>query len=114
MKTWLTTCGIAPLIIVLPVAAMSSTEVAKIAKSVTVAIRTPDERGAGAIIDRTGNTYTVLTAAHVVKKTDSQYTIELGDGQKYPVTARQLAANGLEGDSHAVTKAPSYLQHLTL
>ena len=95
MKNWLATCGIiAPLIIVLPVAAMSSTEVAKIAKSVTVAIRTPDERGSGAIIDRTGNTYTVLTAAHVVKKTDSQYTIELGDGQKYPVTARQLAANG--------------------
>ena len=95
MKTWLVTCGIiAPLVIVLPAVAISPTEVAKIAKSVTVAIRTPDDRGSGAIIDRTGNTYTILTAAHVVKKTDGQYTIELSDGQKYPMIGRQLSANG--------------------
>jgi tetratricopeptide (TPR) repeat protein/V8-like Glu-specific endopeptidase len=95
MKTWLFACGIiAPLVIVLPAAAISPTEVAKIAKSVTVAIRTPEDRGSGTIIDRTGNTYTVLTAAHVVKKTDSKYTIELGDGQKYPIIGRQLSAAG--------------------
>jgi tetratricopeptide (TPR) repeat protein len=95
MKTWLATCGIiAPLIIILPAAAMSPPEVAKIAKSVTVAIKTADDRGSGAIIDRTGNTYTVLTAAHVVKKTDSQYTIELSDGNTYPVSARQLSTTG--------------------
>jgi tetratricopeptide (TPR) repeat protein len=95
MKTWLATCGIiAPLVIVLPAVAFSPTEVSKIAKSVTVAIKTPDDRGSGAIIDRTGNTYTVLTAAHVVKKTDSQYTIELSDGQKYPVSARQISPTG--------------------
>ncbi len=95
MKTWLATCGIiAPLVIVLPAAAMSPTEVAKIAKSVTVAIRTPDDRGSGAIIARTGNTYTVLTAAHVVKKTNGRYTIELSDGQKYAVSGKQLAPTG--------------------
>lgn len=95
MKTWLAACGIiAPFIIVLPAVAMSPTEVAKIAKSVTVAIKTPQDRGSGAIIDRSGNTYTVLTAAHVVKKADRQYTIELGNGQKYPVTGRQLAPTG--------------------
>jgi tetratricopeptide (TPR) repeat protein len=95
MKTWLVTCGIvAPLVIILPAAAIAPTEVSRIAKSVTVAIRTPDERGSGAIIDRNGNTYTVLTAAHVVKKTSSQYTIELSDGQKYPVSARQISPTG--------------------
>ncbi len=94
MKTWLATCGIAPLVIVLPAAAMSPTEVGKIAKGVTVAIRTPEERGSGAIIARTGNTYTVLTAAHVVKKTNSRYTIELSDGQKYAVSGRQLSPTG--------------------
>ncbi|WP_373541858.1 tetratricopeptide repeat-containing serine protease family protein [Chamaesiphon sp.] len=95
MKTWLAAGGIiAPLIIVLPATPMSPTEVAKIAKSVTVAIRTPTDRGSGAIIDRTGNTYTVLTAAHVVKKADRQYTIEFEDGQKYPVSGRQLSPKG--------------------
>jgi tetratricopeptide (TPR) repeat protein/V8-like Glu-specific endopeptidase len=95
MKTWLATCGIiAPLVIVLPATAMSPTEVSKIAKSVTVSIKTPDERGSGAIIARAGNTYTVLTAAHVVKKTDGQYTIELNDGQKYAVSGLKLAPNG--------------------
>jgi Trypsin-like peptidase domain len=95
MKTWLVACGIiAPLIIVLPAAAMSPTEVSKIAKSVTVSIQTSDNRGSGSIIDRQGNTYLVLTAAHVVKKTDRQYTIELSDGRKYPVSARQIAPTG--------------------
>ncbi|WP_309738743.1 trypsin-like peptidase domain-containing protein [Chamaesiphon sp. OTE_20_metabat_361] len=96
MKTWLATCGIiAPLVIVLPATtAMSPTAVAKIAKSVTVAITMPNERGSGAIIARAGNTYTVLTAAHVVKKNNGRYTIELSDGQKYPVSGRQLAPTG--------------------
>ena len=94
MKTWLVTCGIAPLVIVLPAAAMSPTAVGKIAKGVTVAIRTPEERGSGAIIARTGNTYTVLTAAHVVKKTNDRYTIELSDGQKYAVSSKQLSPTG--------------------
>jgi tetratricopeptide (TPR) repeat protein/V8-like Glu-specific endopeptidase len=95
MKTWLVTCGIiAPLVVILPAAAMSPTEVAKIAKSVTVSIKTPDERGSGAIIARSGNTYTVLTAAHVVKKTDQQYTIELGDGKKYSISGKQLSPTG--------------------
>ncbi len=95
IKTWLAAGAIvAPLIIVLPAAAISPSEVARIAKSVTVAIKTERDRGSGTIIDRNGNTYTVLTAAHVVKKTEGQYTIELSDGQKYPVSAKQLAPIG--------------------
>ncbi len=95
MKTWPILWGIvAPLVITLPATAISSTEVAKIAKAVTVSITTPGVQGSGSIINRTGNTYTVLTAAHVVKKANRQYTIELSDGQTYPVRKRQLALNG--------------------
>jgi tetratricopeptide (TPR) repeat protein len=95
MKTWLALGGIvAPLVIVLPAVASSSAEVAKVAKAVTVLIKTGDEQGSGAIINRTGSTYTVLTAAHVVKKTDRKYTIELNDGQVYPLSSFKLAPNG--------------------
>jgi tetratricopeptide (TPR) repeat protein len=95
MKNWLVTGAIvAPLMIGLPATAMSPSEVARIAKSVTVAIKTERDRGSGTIIDRSGNTYTVLTAAHVVKKTEGQYTIELSDGKKYPISGKQLAPTG--------------------
>ncbi len=95
MKTWLALGGIvAPLVIVSPAVASSSAEVAKVAKAVTVLIKTGSEQGSGAIINRTGNTYTVLTAAHVVKKTDRKYTIELNDGQVYPISGSKLAPNG--------------------
>ncbi len=95
MKTWLALGGVvAPLVIVLPAVASSSAEVAKVAKAVTVLIKTGNEQGSGAIINRTGDTYTVLTAAHVVKKTDRKYTIELNDGQVYPISSFKLAPNG--------------------
>jgi tetratricopeptide (TPR) repeat protein/V8-like Glu-specific endopeptidase len=95
MKTWLALGGIvAPLVIVLPAVASSSSEVAKVAKAVTVLIKAGNEQGSGAIINRAGNTYTVLTAAHVVKKTDRKYTIELNDGQVYPISGFKLAPNG--------------------
>ncbi len=95
MKTWLVLGGIvAPLVLVLPAVASSSAEVAKVAKAVTVLIKTGDEQGSGAIINRTGSTYTVLTAAHVVKKIDRKYTIELNDGQIYPISSFKLAPNG--------------------
>jgi tetratricopeptide (TPR) repeat protein/V8-like Glu-specific endopeptidase len=95
MKTWLALGGIvAPFILVLPAVASSSAEVAKVAKAVTVLIKAGDEQGSGAIINHSGNTYTVLTAAHVVKKTDLKYTIELNDGQVYPISGFKLAPNG--------------------
>jgi tetratricopeptide (TPR) repeat protein/V8-like Glu-specific endopeptidase len=95
MKTWLALGGIvAPFVIVLPAVASSSADVAKVAKAVTVLIKAGGEQGSGAIINRTGNTYTVLTAAHVVKKPDRKYTIELNDGQVYPLISSKLAPNG--------------------
>jgi S1-C subfamily serine protease len=95
MKTWPAALGIiAPLVMVVPAAANTPTEIAKIAKGVTVSIKTAGEQGSGTIIKRSGQTYTVLTAAHVLKKANSQYTIELSDGEVYPVQKRQLSPNG--------------------
>jgi tetratricopeptide (TPR) repeat protein len=101
MKIWPTVLGVtalgvntlgvvAPLVIVVPTHAISSAEVAKIAKGVTVSIKTPGEQGSGAIIGRNGNTYTVLTAAHVVKKTGRKYTVEINN-QTYAATNIKLS-----------------------
>jgi tetratricopeptide (TPR) repeat protein len=62
--------------------ALSSTEVAKVAKSITVLIKASDSNGSGVIIKRVGNTYTVLTAGHVVARQDT-YKIIPSDGKEY-------------------------------
>lgn len=62
--------------------AQSSSEVAKIAKGITVLIDNENSPGSGVIIERSGKTYTVLTAAHVVRGT-SDYNIVTADGQRY-------------------------------
>ena len=48
---------------------LSHTEVAAIAKEITVLIESPAPSGSGVIIGRRGDTYLVLTAAHVVNST---------------------------------------------
>ena len=53
--------------------ALSPDEVGRIAKSITVRIESKNP-GSGVIIKQQGNTYTVLTAAHVVERA-GQYTI---------------------------------------
>ncbi|MBW4625037.1 MAG: serine protease [Brasilonema octagenarum HA4186-MV1] len=63
--------------------ALSSTEVNKIAKEITVLIQSKKPRyGSGVIIKKEGNTYTVLTAAHVVEVADT-YEIVSADGQRH-------------------------------
>ncbi|MBW4624966.1 MAG: tetratricopeptide repeat protein [Brasilonema octagenarum HA4186-MV1] len=73
--------------------ALSATEVSKIAKEVTVQIQSQKPKyGSGVIIKREGNTYTVLTAAHVVD-TANKYEIVTSDGQRYSLnysTKKQL------------------------
>jgi tetratricopeptide (TPR) repeat protein len=75
--------------------ALSATEVSKIAKEVTVLIQSQSQKpryGSGVIIKREGNTYTVLTAAHVVD-TANKYEIVTSDGQRYSLnysTKKQL------------------------
>jgi tetratricopeptide (TPR) repeat protein len=61
--------------------AQSATQVANTAKQVTVLIQGQNP-GSGFIIRREGNTYTVLTARHVVATPD-EYEIITPDGQKY-------------------------------
>jgi tetratricopeptide (TPR) repeat protein/V8-like Glu-specific endopeptidase len=62
-------------------AALSATEVNEIAKSTTVQISSQSP-GSGVLIKRNGQTYTVLTAAHVVA-TDDDYEIVTPSGQQY-------------------------------
>jgi tetratricopeptide (TPR) repeat protein len=61
--------------------ALSSGEVARIAKAVTVLIKSSDS-GSGVIVKRQGKTYTVLTAGHVVS-TQDEYKIITPDGKEY-------------------------------
>ncbi len=66
--------------------------VAKVAKGITVLIDGVNP-GSGIIVAREGNTYTVLTAAHVIPVQD-EYDIITPDKQKYPLkygTVQKLA-----------------------
>lgn len=55
-----------------------------IAKQVTVRILTNSRMGSGVIIERQGQTYTVVTCAHVVADTeDNRYTLLTADGQTH-------------------------------
>ena len=73
-----------------PVSALTSEQVNNIAKPITVMIGGLDGKGSGVIIAKNGNTYTVLTANHVVKKAGyGIYEIITHDGQKYPMESAQ-------------------------
>lgn len=67
-----------------PVSALTAEEVNDVAKPITVMIGGLNGKGSGVIIAKNGNTYTVLTANHVVKKAQyGVYEIITHDGQKY-------------------------------
>jgi Flp pilus assembly protein TadD len=68
----------------LVLAALTPPQVHNIAKQITVRIAGQNP-GSGVIIRRDGNTYTVLTAQHVVATPD-EYEILTADGQRYPLT----------------------------
>ena len=73
-----------------PVSALTSVQVNDIAKPITVMIGGLDGKGSGVIIAKNGNTYTVLTANHVVKKAGyGIYELITHDGQKYPMESAQ-------------------------
>ncbi|QSV68462.1 MAG: serine protease [Aphanizomenon flos-aquae DEX188] len=61
--------------------ALSSGEVAKMAKQITVLID-GENTGSGVIVKRSGNTYTVLTASHVVAS-KNKAEIVTPDGKRY-------------------------------
>lgn len=67
------------------VMALSASEVNNIAKQITVLIQSKKPRyGSGVIIKKDGNTYTVLTAAHVVEVKDN-YEIIAPNGRRYSI-----------------------------
>ena len=70
--------------------AKTGKEIARIARPVTVQINDSAlSGGSGVIIAKEGNTYTVLTANHVVKTPDLTYTIRTDTGKNYPVSRVQ-------------------------
>ena len=73
-----------------PVSALTPVQVNDIAKPITVMIGGLDGKGSGVIIAQNGNTYTVLTANHVVKKAGyGIYELITHDGQKYSMESAQ-------------------------
>jgi tetratricopeptide (TPR) repeat protein/V8-like Glu-specific endopeptidase len=60
--------------------ALSAPEVAKIAKQSTIRIESATSPGSGVIIKKEGNSYTVLTAAHVVRNRRSSFKAVAFDG----------------------------------
>jgi S1-C subfamily serine protease len=67
---------------------LSSADVKAIAKQIMVRIDGANT-GTGVIVDRQGNTYTVLTNWHAVKETGT-YTIQTVDDRIYQVNANQV------------------------
>jgi S1-C subfamily serine protease len=67
---------------------LSSVEVGKVAKNVTVQIDGTNP-GSGVLIKQQGNTYTVLTAAHVVESQD-EYEVITPDKQRYPIDLKTI------------------------
>jgi hypothetical protein len=71
-----------------PVSALTPVQVNDIAKEITVMIGGLDGKGSGVIVAKNGNTYTVLTANHVIKEA-GVYDVITYDGQKYRIQESQ-------------------------
>ncbi len=66
--------------------ALATGDIAKKAKQVTVSLANGITEGSGVIIQRQGNTYSLLTAAHVVSAQDIPYRITTADQQQHTAT----------------------------
>jgi serine protease Do len=80
------TAVVSAIVLTLPSAARAipGTQVNDIAREVTVLIRGEQGHGSGVIIQKSGNTYYVLTAGHVVSKKDN-FRLVTADKQAYAV-----------------------------
>jgi len=77
----------------------------KIAQQITVLINSPKYgNGSGVIIAKQGNTYYLLTAAHVVEKPDN-YSLVTPDGQQYQLSPNNITL--LKGADLAVVSFKS-------
>jgi Tfp pilus assembly protein PilF/V8-like Glu-specific endopeptidase len=68
-----------------PGQSLPADKVAEISKAVTIAIKTDNSIGSGVIIKKTGQVYTVLTAAHVLRNANATYKITTIDDRQYPL-----------------------------
>jgi tetratricopeptide (TPR) repeat protein len=82
------------------VVAKSPQEVARVAKAITVAIKTVGTTnvGSGILLQRQGDVYTVLTAGHVVSKPQGVFTIKTVDGQVHRAIAGSVRLPGSKLD----------------
>jgi tetratricopeptide (TPR) repeat protein len=82
------------------VVAKSPVEVGRIAKAMTVAIKTVGTTnvGSGILLQRQGDVYTVLTAGHVVSKPQGVFTIKTADGQVHRAIAGSVRLPGSKLD----------------
>jgi tetratricopeptide (TPR) repeat protein len=69
--------------------AKTAVEIAETAKAITVLITEPNSVGSGVILQRQGDIYTVLTAAHVVKNKAS-FKITTPDDRAYEVISSSI------------------------
>jgi len=61
----------------------SETNLRQIAQAITVRISHDNQSGSGILISKTGNTYQVLTNAHIARDENASYQIQAPDGQTY-------------------------------
>ncbi|WP_310418459.1 trypsin-like peptidase domain-containing protein [Chamaesiphon sp. OTE_8_metabat_110] len=69
--------------------AKTSVEIGDTARAITVAISEPQSVGSGVILQQQGDTYTVLTAAHVVRNKVA-YKITTSDDRQYSVISSSI------------------------
>lgn len=100
------TAIVSAIVITMPGAAnaLSGTQVNDIAREVTVLIRGDRGHGSGAIVHKSGNTYYVLTAEHVVRKPDN-FKLVTADKQAYAIDYSQVQK--LKGVDLAIVKFTS-------
>ena len=104
------TATVAAIVFSQPASAKTAKEVAQIAVPTTVRIDTSagvDKGGSGVIIARDGNTYTVLTAHHVVANQAQEYKIYTSQKKTYTVQAIQSLQKGEKDPDLAIVKFES-------
>lgn len=82
---------------------LSDDQVEKIAKEITVTIDGCNSAGSGVIYDKNGDTYSVLTADHVVKKAQKTCLILTSDEGEYKASTSQ-AITPINGVDLAILK----------
>jgi tetratricopeptide (TPR) repeat protein len=90
---WILLCGSGMGILCqLPAWGISSVEAGKIAKAITISINPESNNaGSGVIIQKQGNSYTILTSGHVVRNSPNPSIIVTPDGKKHQLKSVKIA-----------------------